>query len=271
MPARRRPARRPRRAPRRNPMKRRGKKGGKLAVPRAMRAAPDQYAKVIESIQITDSFSNQPYGRVFTLTDFDRASLIATNYKWYKAAKVTWTYTPLYNTFQDQPGATVSKPQIYFSMNRTQDNFVVSQGSILAQGSRPQQFTSNKVISYVPNWCSPGLMVKARDPGTGNVLDIVQCGVKAQTDWLNTPNVTLVGGQLQRLNVPTDLSSAGFIPVLNAVDNVMYNGHVDYVYQENSTEPVYSLICTVTWLFKQPLFAPIFELPKTPAPVEATV
>ena len=267
MPARRRPARRPRRAPRRNPMMRRGKKGGKLAVPRAMRAAPEQFAKVIESFQIRDSAANQVYTRNFTLNQFNRASAIAVNYKWYKAAKVTWTYTPLYNTFQDQPGLTVSKPQIYFSMNRTQDASVITQGSILAQGSRPQSFTSNKTISYVPNWCSPGLLVKKTNTASGDLVEIVQCGVKAQTDWLASP-IEIIEDTIipQQLNLAAPFSAGGFANVVSASDLVTYNGHDDYIYQENADAPVYSLVCTVTWLFKQPLFKPLFAEPEK-APV----
>jgi len=267
MPARRRLARRPRRAPRRNPMMRKGKKGGKLAVPRAMRAAPDQYAKVIESFQIRDSFANQIYTRNFNLNEFDRARAIAVNYKWYKAAKVTWTYTPLYNTFQDSAGATVSKPQIYFSMNRTQDASAITQGSILAQGSRPQQFTSNKTISYVPNWCSPGLLVKKVNTASGDLTEIVQCGVKAQTDWLVSPYESREDTIIpQQLNLAPPFSAGGFTNVVNTADLVTFNGHDDYIYQENAEAPVYTLVCTVTWLFKQPLFKPLFTEPEK-APV----
>lgn len=262
MPARRRPARKPARKPMR---KMRSKRGGKLAVPAAMRTSPDQFASVTETFQYNDSLPNIAYGRVFSLGDFARASRIASNYKWYKAAKVTYTYTPLYNTFQNEVGATISKPQLYFKMNRSQDALPVNLGSIQACGAKPQQFTSNKTISYVPNWCSPGLIAENRNTVTGDIFEIFQMGLQAQTAWLPTSGTkNYENGDLITPVTAPGLINLGVRNTYVWPSRVLYNGHVDYIYQENSTEPVYSLVITVKWMFKQPNFEPF----TTPPPRE---
>jgi len=258
--------RRNRRAPRRN--YRRGSKGGKLAVPRNMLSAPDQYSKVIETITIADATPNAVYTRIFALSNFRRASLMAGLFRWYKAAKCTYTYQPLYNTFQEGSGATVSKPQIYFAMNRCQDATAQSYNDIIAMGSRPQQFTRNKIISYVPNWCSPGLSTWVKDGSTGLVAQISQTGLKAQTDWLVCPiaNSYHDNTGLQPFvdkwdqtptspPIPSPPIGQPQLPNYIHPANVVYNGHDDFVFQENTTNPVYMLTLTVEWHFKQPFYS----------------
>jgi len=253
MPARRLRVRRPRRAAKHM---RRGRKGGILAVPRSMKASPNQMASVTESIQFVDTLPNIVSYRRFDLSSFYRASTIAPNYKFYKAAKCTWTYTPLYNTFQE--GATlgtVSKPQMYFQMNRTQESMNgLAHSDFLGMGSKPSAFTSNKVISYVPNWCSPGLVAIRRDE-TGVIVAVRNVGLRANTGWLESPEIDPYNAapQTQPLTSGNQILSDGTVNAAVLAANVQYNGHVDYCYQERAVAAVYTLVLTVTWLFKQPL------------------
>lgn len=255
------PARRARRAPRRArraPRRRVAPRRNKLhSVPRGMKASPNQMASVTESIQFIDTLPNITSYRRFALDSFIRASSIAINYKWYKAAKCTWTYTPLYNTFQETTLGTISKPQMYFQMNRTQDSTLgLTQADFLAAGSKPSAFTKNKVISYVPNWCSPGLIAVRRDEQTGLVASIKQVGLQAETGWLSSPiqDPHLAAPSTQPLTSGNQILNDGSViaPVLPG--NVEYNGHVDYCYQERATAAVYTLVLTVKWVFKQPFF-----------------
>ena len=272
----RRMARRPRRA-RRAPRKhmRRGTKGGVLAVPRSMHASPNQYASLTESILFVDTLPNVPSYRRFDLSQFYRASSVAVNYKWYKAAKCTWTYTPLYNTFQESAAVgTVSKPQILFQMNRTQDSLPLTDSfDMLSMGSKPQAFTNNKVITYVPNWCSPGLIAIATDEPTGLVSGVRQIGLRANTGWLaSTPQDSYnTSTRLQPLTSGNQILNDGSVnaPVLPA--NVQYNGHIDYVYQERAVAAVYSLVLTVTWVFKQPLLYTTTPPIKAPSDLSGNV
>jgi len=266
MPRHRRPARRPRRAAKKH--LRRGRKGGKLSVPRSMLAAPNQYSKVIETITITDATPNVLYSRIFALSNFKRASLMSGLFRWYKAAKCTYTYQPLYNTFQEGTSATVSKPQIYFAMNRCQDATAQSYADLIAMGSRPQQFVRNKIISYVPNWCSPGLSTWVKDGATGLVQQISQTGLQAQTAWLVCPIASSYkdNAGLQPYVDKWDVAPTSPPIVSPPIGqpqnpnyihpaNVVYNGHDDFIFQENTSNPVYMLTLTVEWHFKQPYYS----------------
>ena len=257
MPARRFRRRAPRRARRARRHLRRGRKGGILAVPRSMHSSPDQYASLTESILFKDTLPNIPSYRRCALSSFFRATSVAPNYKWYKVAKCTWTYTPLYNTFQENGSSVaVAKPQILFQMNRTQDSLQnTTDFDMLSMGSKPQQFVKNKVISYVPNWCSPGLIATSADPDTGFIKNVYQSGLRANTDWLASPPIDpyVAASAMQPLTDGNLISAKQAVTDLIVPGNVEYNGHIDYVYQENATAPVYTLVLTVTWLFKQPV------------------
>lgn len=261
--------RRARRAPRRRVMrmrKRKSKVGGVLSVPRSMKSAPQQFAKVIETIQVNDGLSGNPYGRQFALSQFPRACNIATNYKWYKATKVTWTYQPLFNTFQENlTGPSVGKPQIYFSMNRSQDTVYQTLSDFQAEGSQPQTLVKNKVITYKPNWCSPGLLTWVKDGATGLVQFVRQSGLTVNYGWLaSTPYNNYATNKIttpfadQYNQTPGSAPPVGLpnIPVDVSPVNTLYNGHADYTFQENNPtiQNLYALTCTVEWSFKQPFF-----------------
>jgi len=238
---------------------RRYKRKSNLAVPRGIASSPNQAASLIESVQYVDTYANMVSLRYFTLQQFYRATFLATNYKWYKAVKCTWTYEPLYNTFQENAASmapAVGKPQILFQMNRTQDNMAgLTAFDIYAMGSKPQSFTANKVISYVPNWCSPGLTVAQKTGDTIN--NIYQTGLRAQTTWLASPGLESYNAAVQTTPLMDNTAAialpAAATSLLNAC--VPYNGHIDFVdqqHQSNST-PVYRLTLTVKWLFKEPM------------------
>ena len=255
---------RARRAPgRRGPIKlgrkRRSKKAGLSVM--------NQYAKIVETIELTDLKADEAYQNTFHLSQFYRATTIAKNFKFYKAAKVKWEYMPFYNTLQQNNStAVVTKPQLYWVMNRDQDPTFEQRNSADAlfsmnnQGVDPIAFTRNLEIIYRPNWCSPGITALTFSPvsnpngGTTQVVtNVISLGLKKQFSWLPTPN--LDDYNTNRYN-PTTAPDYNGVPINTSPTNnagVIYNGHNLYIVQENEPDvPVCKVICTVEWLFKGP-------------------
>ena len=266
-------ARRPRRAPRRAPRRggrkaiRRVRRGGKKSGLSTMR----QTARIVETIAFDDLKSDIPYIHAFSLSQFYRATTIAKNFQFYKAAKVKYEYMPLYNTFQESNNnnSTVGKPQMYFMMNREQNPYWSELApadalfSIQSSGADPIAFTKNKEIVYTPNWCSPGVTAltfgtaqSGLDPNTNiqAVTNVISCGLKKQFGWLPCPDKDL--WTTPEVYQPT-LAAAGVAGPLNTAPNaaaaVVYNGHNLYIQQSNEPDVVVcKLVCTVEWLFKGP-------------------
>ena len=249
--------RKPRRAPRRNLNKKSG-----LSV-------MNQHARIVESFELLDLKSDKPYQHVFHLSQFYRATTIAKNFQFYKAVKVKWEYMPLYNTFQQNNStAVVSKPQVYWQMNRDQ-NPAWSQRtpddaifSLFNAGCDPIAFTKNLEIVYKPNWCSPGISAltfskvkSAIDPAVSidAVTNVIHLGLKKQFGWLPTPDLDDYDqSRYNPTTAPTyTTGTLNTSPTNNG--GVIYNGHNLYIVQDNEPDvPVCKLICTVEWHFKGP-------------------
>jgi len=227
-----------------------------------------QSASIVETLQETDLLTGLFKYGTFTLSDFPRASAVAPFFKFYRAARVVWTYEPLYNTFQDVAGA-LSKPYIYIVMNRSQEAKDLAAGfaSLQATGARPRALTKNIVVSYRPNWCSPGVSMIYTNtaPGgpAGQLTASEPMGLKVEYAWLQTPNSLTAINEAQRVGLittgpvatplpPNTGSTTAEIP-LNLANCVQYNGHVAYVDQSvpnTSQNPVARLTCSVHWEFK---------------------
>jgi len=254
-------ARRGRRAPRRRAAGRRVARKGKRSAP------AKQYATIQETIALTDMIAGVDVSYDFNLSQFRRATDLATNFKWYKATKVIWTLEPLYNTFQDgATGNEISAPYLYNVMNRTQDSRLHTLLDFQAMGSRPQKFTSKKVISYTPNWCSSGLTTFTKDL-SGNYLGGTSQGLKAQYSYLACPDDRNKAPNIGQGIVPNDPRDPN--PTVNTglntinANQVIYNGHIMFVDQLVFTadQPVARMTCTVTWLFKDPNFTSFLRDP----------
>lgn len=258
---------------RRQPKKKRARKGRQTKA-RIMPSIAEkgQTCKVIETIEVDDLLANSSRHHVFTIADFARASNIAPNFKFYKAAKVIWTYDPLFNTFQDGNGnANASKPYMYTQMARTQLSQTLQTMSLQqfqCTGARPVPLVSQRKISYTPNWCSPGLLqIRTTVPpgGGANIVDYSTNGLQAQYGWLaTTPTLSsVIPADKTGTNTgdyPATISHAP--PTLASVDNsfvytnmTVYNGHHVYIDQkytggDPSTQPVGRVTVTVLWLFK---------------------
>lgn len=247
---------------------RKARKARKLRIPKI--ADKGQTCRVIETLELDDLNTNQSTLHFFALSQFPRAANIATNFKYYRAARVIWSHDPLYNTFQDGVNA-ASKPYMYTAMNRTQLAQSGLNMSSLAQfqcaGARPVTFVGQKKISYKPNWCSPGLL-QIRTNANGS-QDFVQSGLQCQYGWLATQNVLTSANLVKADGVAPDSGDrpvgvnnitpgsglTNYVPQYVLNNNVVYNGHITYIDQkytggETSVDPVARLTCTVVWEFK---------------------
>jgi len=250
----------PRRRINRKP--RRGGKGNrKSRVPRSM-VSRSQTAMVHETIEFNELLPNTTYAGTFNLGLFARASTIAANFKWYKAAKVEFSYEPLYNFYREDP--TVPQPTMpyfYSSMNRTQSARSQNLFDFQAEGARTTKFNKKIVKKYRPNWCSQGLMTGAPIQGSPQSLQagLYANGLQAEYGWLMCPEAITTDntGQItspllsanQALN---GMTVATAIPI--NTNQVVYNGHSVFIEQNQSVTGavIAKVTCSVTWLFKDP-------------------
>jgi len=238
-----------------------------------------EYCCITETIEQGDYDSNTPYAQSFNLNEFYRASQVAPNFKFYRAKSVTYTYQPLYNTFQQNASvASVGAPYLYISMNRTQDsayqNTPGGQAKLVIQamGAVGRRFTTTQTLKYVPNWCSPGLV--GIITGAGQVNNGYTMGMKVQKGWIASPNTNTYGSLVaQRLILDSTNAQPLSSQLVNDIPAVMYNGHNFFVDQDNNpTVPVCRCVVTVEWEFKGPNLVignpgakpPVEEVPVVP-------
>lgn len=209
-----------------------------------------QNATIIETIEFQDVSANIVEYNSFTLAEFPRAMAVASNFEFYKADKVIWTYEPLYNTFQDSVGG-ISKPYMYIAMNRRQRGMAnPTLANIQAMGAQPMTLSSKKEVIYRPNWTSPGLTFHAANTQPSNTFTQ---GAKIQYSWLQTQPGTPspISGQ------PTGGANPAPYGDYMQAANAVYNGHLTYVDQAvapGDKPKVARLTCTVHWKFKGAVF-----------------
>jgi len=223
----------------------------------AKRSSASQMATITETIELSEMKANTPYSLVFNLSQFERASTLAPSFRWYKAAKVTWTLESLYNTYQDGVGGDTI-PYLYKIMDRTQNSSGFYLNDLQASGVKPVKMIGTKTYTFAPNWCSSGLTTYGSNPETGALTSITALGLRAQYSYLATPDIIELQQAAQFL-VPVDpripLPVAGGMNSVNT-NNVCYNGMDMYIDQKGNLNDPYlaRLRCTVTWMFKDPKF-----------------
>jgi len=231
---------------------RRGKRAGRVSVPRAIATAGrGQYATITETQDGPDLNTNSMYAAWINLSRFPRASVMASQFQFYRLKSISYTYEPLYNSFiADNTANTYSKPYMFMCMNRIQDNQAVTYAQLISTGARPQAFTSKKVVSYKPNWCSPGLIsVSTTSSGLNG---IVQQGLKTQYGWLASTGQFQAFANQELLFPPVNDSTAAPTPAQISANTVVYNGHVLYIQQDSpaAATPVCKQSITCVWEFK---------------------
>jgi len=237
---------------------------------RGKKSTARQYATIQETIEVSPLYSGVNNSLVFNLMQFERASAVAQNFRWYKATKVIWTLEPLFTVYQDGVGGD-TVPYIYKIMDRTQDSLAMNLTDLQASGCRPIKLTSTKVFSYTPNWCSPGLTTFTRDSVTGAYVGGTVQGMRAQYAWLAAPhgNGFTTAPNVPSFIIPSDTRNP--IPATSGFDavetnQVCYNGMDLYLDQATNVgeERVCKMTCTVHWEFKDPKFNGFVRDPPPP-------
>lgn len=259
-------------------VKRKGRKGArKSRIPRSI-VPKKQFASITETIEFAELLPNTSYAGSFNIAQFARASTIACNFKWYKAAMIRYSYEPLYNTYQEDP--TVPHPTIpyfYLSMNRTQSARSQNLYDYQAEGVRPVKFVNKIVKSYKPNWCSMGLITYNPKPVPGSSPFVeggmYANGLKAEYGWLMSPEtlVTNNTGQFTSPLLANNQAQNGMAGVQSLPINtsqVVYNGHSVFIEQNNA--PSGAVVCKVTatvhWVFKDAMnYSGLSGVPPTQA------
>ena len=269
----------PKRSPvarRRRALKRVGRRkskrsGKKLTVPKGITTTQSQYCTVTETIQVQDIQAGVQGLASFNLMQFTRARFMALAFRHYKAAKCTWTYEPLFNTFaNDTSGNNDTVPYLYSAMNRTGDGVAPNNlAAFQAMGARPVKFLRKHNISYVPNWNSPGMPFQVND--TEFML-----GAKLEWGWIDSspylsknrvatgspPATQEIAGQLftaTNPQLPSDVGAPGgtLTTTRNVSYSVEYNGHdviFDQFTRSGDLIPIGRLTLTVEWHFKTPVW-----------------
>lgn len=204
-----------------------------------------QYARCVEAIPITAIAANTDYNYQFNISDFPRASLIAKNFKYYRAKYVVWTYIPEYNTFQSSVGNS-TMPQMSMIMNRTGDNTLWTPADYDAQGAVPKAFSRKRVIKYKPNLCSPlNVTLSAVSPDPTPTPTTGTLGnIPVYDKWVGT------GGYA------VDNTLGGATELIIRSDKTPYYGHSAYWYVSTvgNTLPLATVFCEVEWEFKDPMY-----------------
>jgi len=246
------------------------KRGNKSTrVPRGITAAPGQMCRIVETINLDNINPNTNYLNTFQLNQFRRAHYMSAAFAFYKAAKVTYTYTPLFNTFQDVSGSS-SAPNIFTLMNRQGDTNLPQSNIdvIAATGARPKRFVGVHKVSYVPNWTTPGLPVQTLG-GSPPILQVSQYFMGSQVcyNWINKsskgqkvypPGSGSNDSGLLTQPPPdgTTFPGVSWVSSGSACDGVAYLGHDTFVQQAVDANPAPVAACTITveWVFKGPVW-----------------
>jgi len=266
-----------RRAPRRKrALRKRGKRGGKKSsIPRGITTQQNQYCKVTETVAFQDILPGVQPINSFNLMDFTRARFMATGFRKYKAVKCVWSYEPLYNTFATESGTTGDTvPYIYTAMNRSGDTVEPNNlAAFQAMGAKPIKFIKKHVVSYKPNWVTPGLPVKTLSNASSGGQNEYTLGSRACYDWIDSspqgstnnvagPPAQNRTGQLLPAEPGDFADNVGFSGwttkmINSACYSVMYNGHTaifDQFVTVSDAQKIGRLTLTVEWHFKEPIW-----------------
>ena len=228
-------------------------RGGPSAGPSLAPSGRMQYASIVESIyDDTGVAPNTLYSCVFSLSQFARAKALACQFQFYRAKKVTYTYTPLYNTFQEGVSG-FSKPYMYLQMNRTQQFILGGLPELQHSGARPKPFTSVIKLTYTPNWCSGGLVAQTNV----DIAPTVNIGLQKQYGWLSCPFSDNGSTDQTEIVEGAQTTASSNIDIPAIIPNcVVYNGHIAYVDQTGSTAGLYKCVIQVHWEFKGAHYSP---------------
>lgn len=183
---------------------------------------------------------------------FERATILASQFKFYRATRVEYTYQPLFNTYQAGSGASV--PYLYQVMNRSGEQQPTAAGAptlsrfqLQRMGATPEKLIKTLFKSYKPNTLV----------GTASSHNLATGGSLGKTsafiNWSFTPKYDeWLSTEILKGSYPLASGS----PNINAaiVQPPNYYGHWFYIHQDdvNGEVPVCDILVKVHFEFKDP-------------------
>jgi len=238
----------------RAPRKRRGaRRARKTGVPRSLNPRY-QVATVVETLDPGVSFlENVPAFQDISLQNFKRCIGMSNLYEQFRIEEVKFTYSPLYNTFQEQAGTGgPSVPSFYYTMDRLQslNPSTTSLTDLVQKGAQRRRFDKPVSIKYRPNTM---VTTGTSNPGVASA-QILQINGADYGRWFPCVTQNIGSGQF---NTPNTLSA----------HTQLYNGHWTYFEQASASagSVCATVAITIRCSFKNPL---VNETPTVPIAVE---
>jgi len=223
------------------------RKGGKKILRKPTNVGTGAFT--VETIAFNDLGVNSgaPYTFAFNIGQFNRAAGLQPQFKYYRAAKVTWTYEANYNSYTPSAngGSSVAAgptcPQLYWRMDRLGQNAFQSVSEFQDAGAKPIPMSRKKVISYIPStrvlWPTPY-------SASGTPAGPYEAGMvkPVRSQWLATNSyVAPDGSDLEANALPAHSEYYGHQAI---IDQVIAGGL--------PSENLVRCVCTVHWQFKDP-------------------
>lgn len=163
--------------------KRAGKRMSKRFAQRRRRVANREFATASQTIELPDDQTRQVYtlGGI-RLSDFDRLSLIAQAYQYFRITHVEMKFRPFYDTFANSGVPTdQTVPYLYWLINKAQNNTLASFNALQDAGAKPIRF-DEKTITV--RW-KPAVLQYVRDVSTAPA-NIPNFTMSRTSPWLAT-------------------------------------------------------------------------------------
>lgn len=206
-------------------------------------------AHIVETIETFPFKPNQGYTGQFNIADFTRATTLAGQFRFYRAAKVEYIWEPQYTTYQ-AGSAAVDVPFLYYVMNRNGTEQPISVQSLQRMGAYPLKFYKNIIKTFKPNTLMGTLSGKQIIEQSAPPTQIVT----ARANWTFSPTYDIWQSSeiLSTTNGVQDIAIAANQVGLGPA---RYYG-IDFICDQDmpasTDEPVGKLTIRVHWEFKEP-------------------
>jgi len=237
--------------------KRRGvRRARRTGVPRSMNPRY-QVATVVETLDPGVSFlENVPAFQNISLQSFKRCLGMSNLYEQFRIEEVKYTYTPLYNTFQEQAGTGgPSVPAFYYTMDRLQslNPSTTTLTDLVQKGAQRRLFSKPISIKYRPNTMVTTGIASNQVSIVSGAIETLQINGADYGRWFPCTTQNIGGASL---NTPNTLSA----------HTQLYNGHWTYFEQASASagSVCATIAITIRCSFMNPL---VNETPVSPIPV----
>lgn len=216
-------------------MRRSNVKKGKRMV---RRFTQHEWASASQTLELPDDQTRQVYSLGgIRLSDFDRLSMIARAYQYFRITHVEVKFRPFFDTYSSTGAAGAQTvPYLYWLINKSQNNRLASFNALQDAGAKPIRF-DDKTITV--RW-KPAVLQYIRDVNT-EPANIPNWTMSKVSPWLATSQVA-----------GDSPSTQTFVP--NSVE------HTGILYGVNTTTGLaaaaYGITISVHCQFKKPLNQP---------------